>query len=332
MSRRRFNLKLKLNIYILSAATIIYCISIGYISWRMKNIAYNDSIEIVKSVTREYQNKISNELNVMMEVGRTLKNSYEGYSKLRPENREDFYTNLLISNFQKHPEYLSIGVYWELKALDKTYKKKNGRTYNGFFRKGDKILHQKAIEDTTDQEQTGTYYQVRSKNKETIVNPYYDEITKDLKGILMTSLLTPMQNESGQFVGMVGIDVSLSHINQLVSTISPYKEAISYLISENQLIVAHTKTELTGKNFMNSLGADSTEFKKLAFKDNSGSEVTFTYNNTEKNEEFFVAFEPIVIGNNDTKWIIGIEFSDQVILKRTKMIQQQIFLLKQLIF
>ena len=124
MSRRRFNLKLKLNIYILSAATIIYCLTIGYISFRLREITYDNSIEIVKGSTREYQNKISEELNVMMESARTLKNAFEDYKKVIPENRDEFYDHLLSSNFSKHPEYLSVGVYWELRALDKNYKKK----------------------------------------------------------------------------------------------------------------------------------------------------------------------------------------------------------------
>ena len=101
MSRRRFNLKLKLNIYILSAATIIYCLTIGYISFRLREITYNNSIEIVKGSTREYQNKISAELNVMMESARTLKNAFEDYKKVIPENRDEFYDHLLSSNFGK---------------------------------------------------------------------------------------------------------------------------------------------------------------------------------------------------------------------------------------
>lgn len=314
MSRGRFNLKLKLNVYILSAATIIYCITIGYISYRLKEITYRNSVEIVKSSTREYENKISEELTVMMESARTLKNAFENFKKLKPENRDQFYDHLLSSNFEKHPEYLSIGVYWELKVLDKNYKKKNGRFWNGFFREGDKIVNQKAIEDTTNQELTGTYYQVRRMNKETIVNPYYDQSTKEMKGILMTSLLTPIQSEAGQFEGMVGIDISLSHMNQLIASVKPYKEAVSYMISENRIIVAHTNTSLTGKNFISSLAADSTVFKNEALDNNLGSDKTFTYKNSITGEEYFVSFEPIMIGNKDTNWIIGIEVPTNVIL------------------
>ncbi len=317
MSRGRFNLKLKLNVYILSAATIIYSITIGYISYRLKEITYRNSVEIVKSSTREYQNKISEELTVMMESARTLKNTFENYKKLKPENRDEFYDHLLSSNFAKHPEYLSIGVYWELKALDKTYKKKNGRYWNGFFREGGQIVNQKAIEDTTNQELTSTYYQVRRLNKETIINPYYDQATKEMKGILMTSLLTPIQNKAGQFEGMVGIDISLSHMNQLIASVKPYKEAVSYMISENSIIVAHTNTLLTGKNFISSLAADSTVFKSKALENNL-LDKSFTYENSTTGEEYFVSFEPIMIGNMNTNWIIGIEVPTKVILSEAR--------------
>jgi len=320
MSRGRFNLKFKLNVYILSVATIIYCITFGYISYRLKEISYNSSVEIVKGSTREYQNKISAELNVMMESARTMKNAFEVYPKLKPENRDEFYDRLLTSNFAKHPEYLSIGVYWELKALDTTYNKKNGRFWNGFFREGNKILNQKAIEDTTNQELTSTYYQVRKMNKETIVNPYYDQTTKEMKGILMTSLLTPIQNEAGQFIGMVGIDISLSHMNQLISSIKPYKEAISYIISENQIVVAHTNTLLAGKNFTSSLAADSSVFKNEAFSNNQGLHKSFTYRNSTDGEEYFVSFEPILIDNEDSNWIIGVEVPTEVILNEAKLV------------
>jgi len=313
MSRGRFNLKLKLNVYILSAATIIYCITIGYISYRLKEITYTNSVEIVKGTTREYQNKISEELNVMMESARTMKNAFEVYQKLPKENRDQFYDHLLTSNFAKHPEYLSVGVYWELKALDKTYKKKNGRFWNGFFREGDQIVNQKAIEDTTNQELNTTYYQVRRMNEETIVNPYYDQTTKEMKGILMTSLLSPIQDKAGQFVGMVGIDVSLSHMNQLIASVKPYKEAVSYIISENRIIVAHTNTSLTGKNFISSLAADSSEFKNEALGNNLGSK-SFTYKKSISGEEYFVSFEPITIDNKETNWVIGIEVPTNVIL------------------
>jgi Methyl-accepting chemotaxis protein len=317
MRRNRLTLKLKLNIYILSAATIVFGVTIGYISFRLNQITYNNAIEIVKGSAREYQSKISADLNKMMESARTISNSFYAYPTLKPEERDEVFDQILRQNLVKNQDYLSVGVYWELKALDKNYKKRNGRYYNGFFRQGDKIINQKAIEDTTNQELKTTYYQVRKKNRDVIINPYYDQSTKEVKNILMTSLLAPIKGSSGEFEGMVGIDVSLNQMNRIIERVKPFQESVSYMVSEDNTVVAHTKTELTGKNFLNSLAADSTVFKRY-FAKNSTVDNSFTYKNSMNGIEYFVAFQPILIDNAETNWFIGIEVPTSVILSEAR--------------
>ncbi len=323
MKKNRFNLKLRLNVYILSAATIVFCITIGYISFRLNQMAYSNAIEIVKSSAREYQAKISGELSVMMQSAKTIGNAFANYPNLKPEVREEVYDKILLENLKKNPDYLSVGVYWELKALDKNYKKRNGRYYNGFFREGDRVTNQKAIEDTTSQELTTTYYQIRKKNRDAIVNPYYDQTTKGVKGILMTSLLAPIKRNAEEFDGMVGIDVALTQMNQIISRVKPFEEAVSYMISEDHTIVAHTNTSLTGKNFIGSLAADSTIFKKEII--GSGSK-SFRYRNSRNEVEYFVAFEPILINDNETNWFIAVEVPTKVILNDVHLIMYQLII------
>lgn len=320
MRRNRFNLKLKLNLYILSAVGVIFVVTVGYISYHINKMAYNNAIQIVKGSAREYQTKISEELTVMMQSAKTIGNAFNVYPELRPEIRDEVYDQILLQNLEKNPEYLSVGVYWELKTLDKSYNKRNGRFYNGYFRQGDRIINQKAIEDTTNQELNTTYYQVRRKNKAVIVNPYYDQTTKEVKDILMTSLLSPIKGNSGEFRGMVGIDVSLAQMNQIISRVKPFEESVSYMISENRTIVAHTNTELTGKNFISSLATDSTLFQKEILGSNSEAQKSFTYKNSVNGVEYFVAFEPILINNEETNWFIGIEVPTSVILSEAHVL------------
>ena len=49
----------------------------------------------------------------------------------------------------------------------------------------------------------------------------------------------------------------------------------------------------------------------------SSSSKSFTYTNYSDGKEYFVAFEPILINNVDTKWIIGIEVPTKVILSES---------------
>ena len=320
MSRRRFNLKLKLNIYILSAATLIYIIAIGYLSYHFQKTAYSDSIEIVKGSTREYQSKISEELNVMMESARTMQNVFSTHKKYEPAQRDVFFENVLYSNLNKNPGFLSVGLYWELKTLDPGYKKKNGRIRNIYYRANNQIKFQKAIVDTTNAEIKGIYYIAREMNREMIWDPYYDVVTKELAGVLMTALFVPIQNPAGQFEGLVGIDISLAHMNKLISGINPFKESVSYIVAGNRMVVAHTDQTLTGKDFFKNLASDSISFKSIQEQASSNISNSFTYTNSQNNEEYFVSLQPIRIGNTTTKWIIGVEVPTRVILQEPKKV------------
>ena len=320
MSRRRFNLKQKLNVYILSAATIIYCLAIGYISYRLTSIAYRNSIEIVKGSTREYRNKVSDELNSMMESARTLSNVFSTHKKYEPAQRDAFFEKILYSNLEKNPDFLSVTLYWELKALDEKYNKKNGRFRSGYYRANNQILLETAIVDTTNADLNGIYYTAREHNKEMLWDPYYDVVTKELEGKLMTALFVPIQNSAGKFDGLVGIDISLTEMSKLIAGIKPFDEAVSYIVGGNRMIVAHTDQTLTGNDFFGILNSDSTSFKTGFDQVKTNSSSSFTYKNPENDEEYFVSFEPITIASQPTDWVIGIEVPTRVILKEAKKV------------
>lgn len=318
MSRVRFNLKQKLNIYILSAATLIYCAAIGYISYRQKNITYTKSVEIVKGSTREYRNKISDELNSMMETARTMRNIFADHPKYAPEHRDALFDQILYSNLEKNPEILSIGLYWEIRALDPTYKKKNGRIRNICYRADNQMKMQKEVVDTTNNEIKGIYYLARNLNQEMIWDPYYDTVTKGLAGTLMTALFVPIQGISGQFDGLVGIDISLAHMNKLISYIKPFEESVSYMIGGNRMVIAHSDQSFTGKDFFSTLAADSSFFMAGLDQVKNKQSGSFTYLNTNNKEEYFVSFEPITIKGQPTNWIIGVEVPTSVILTEAR--------------
>ncbi len=236
MKQRRFKLKRKLNFYILIPATIIYCLAIGYISFQLKEITYSESIEIVKTTTRENRNKISEHLNVIMESARSLRNIFSTHKKYEPAQRDAFFENILLSCLEKNPDYLSVGLYWEMKTIDPKYNKKNGRRRSIYYRAKNEIKLQKEIVDTTNIALKGIYYTARSFNQEMLWDPYYDVVTKELAGTLMTALFVPVQDPSGHFEGLVGIDITLEEINKLISGVKPFEESTAISLAEIGLL------------------------------------------------------------------------------------------------
>jgi len=286
----------------------------------LRGIAYSNSIEIVKGSTREYRNKISEELNVMMESARTMQQVFSAHKKYEPATRDAFFENVLFSNLEQNPDFLSTGLYWEIKALDEKYDKKNGRIRNICYRLNNQLKLQKEILDTTNNELKGSYYKLRDLNKEMLFDPYFDLVTKELQGTLITSVFVPIQNKARQFEGLVGIDISLSQMNKLISGIMPFDQSISYVVGGNRMIIAHTNQALTGKNLFKTQTVDSLLFKTGFDQIRENNSSSFTYKNSQNNEEYFVSLAPISVGDIPTNWVIGVEVPTSVILKESKKV------------
>ena len=68
-----------------------------------------------------------------------------------------------------------------------------------------------------------------SQGQATITNPYYDESS----GLVMSSCSAPIYNDQGEFVGCVTVDMALSGIQDMVSSISIGKTGKAILLSSD---------------------------------------------------------------------------------------------------
>ena len=315
----KLNLKAKLLAYILVSFTLIYAFSLGYVSYNLRANAYSNSKEIIRTSTRENRNLIQNDLTKVLESTVTLRNIFNQYNHFEGKVRDAFYDDVLESWLENNKDFLSVWLVWELKAFDPAYKKKNGRIRNVRFRLNNVISTLKETVDTNNLDLTSVYYQTRILNQPDIWNPYFDIVTKDLAGILMTSVSVPIQ-KNGAFMGLVGVDISLESMKNIVSEINPFEGSVSYLLSSDNSIVAHSDKEKIGKNFFSDFKADSTEFKTGIEKTHRRESFDFEYKNPANKETYFVSMAPVVMGNINRTWTIGIEVPVNVIMKRANRI------------
>ncbi len=312
---KRLNLKTKLNLYILTVATIVYGIAIGYISLQLKNSTYKDSAKLATAYTREYRNKVQDDLNQIMEVTRTLSNYFGDHKKYKAKDRDVFFEDMMNNCIVNNKDYLSVAVSWEMKAFNENYKKKNGRIRSVFYRKNNTIQFSKDTADENDYDLTGEYYKLRRSNEESIVDPYYDAITPELAGILMTTIACPIKNEQGRFDGLLGVDISLETMKSIITDIHPFEGTKSYIIANNGVVVAHSEDTLIGKDFFLKLNGDSTSFKLGFEKSLLNESHEFEYVNNKDKNKYFVSFAPISVGYVTKKWMIGIESPVDVIMQ-----------------
>ena len=312
--KNKNNISAKMLFFIIIPSIIIYAASIGYISITSQETGYKDAINIVKAVNKEYASIIEVSLNTHMAKVTTLAQSFKKYRTIPLEQRKQIYPDMYEGVFEANPDFISLWDSWELSNIDSTYDKPYGRYVYEFYREDNEI--KKGFSYKSMDGDPPSYGRVKEAAKETIEEPYYYSYTgKEEDQILETSLIVPMLDE-GQYIGVVGADISLDVFNKLIKEIKPFERSYAYLLSNNGTIVAHHNNNYIGKSIDN-VESDKVDKFDILNKIHLGEEFSFTEKDSS-NEDYFYSFYPIHVGKTLTPWSIAIAVPTKVITKQAR--------------
>ncbi len=307
----------------LASFTLIYGVTLTYISFKLRKNALEDSKEIIDANLKASRNLIQDDFNQVIVATNTIRDIYNDYFQTDFEGQPELYRNVIAGWLKNSPALLSTWQIWEMKALDPAFEYRNGRERNIAMRLGERIVTKTERIDITNEELSGKYYDGRQSNKPGIWDPYYDEVTKELEGILMSSIFAPIQDASGKFQGMVGIDVSLNDMSKIISSMDPYEGAVSYLLSRDTSIVAHTNPEFISQKLFDVINFESQDFRTGLNKTLSAQDYSFEYTRPDTDTEYYASVTPVVFKGIDTTWTLGIEVPKAVILEKANAIFYQ---------
>jgi methyl-accepting chemotaxis protein len=195
-------------------------------------IAKEQAALVAKSQLTGIAETVQGDLDAAFILTSTLADTVGGYLKTVPPAQRDraLIINQLTMLLASHPEYVGIYAAFEPDAFDgadKAHIGKPGSTGNGRFspyvnRDGDRI----AIEASEDSDSTevdpasgvakGAWYlEPKRTGKPCIIDPY--RYTVQNRTVWMTSATVPIMVD-GRFIGMVGTDISLAHLEDLLAT------------------------------------------------------------------------------------------------------------------
>ncbi|MBR8535009.1 methyl-accepting chemotaxis protein [Carboxylicivirga sediminis] len=316
-------LKSKLLVYTLASFTLIYGATLAYISFQLRKNALEDSKSIIDANLKASRNLIQNDINQVITSTNTIRDNYNNYLPMDEAYRDEVFGNMLYGWCQNNPDLLSTWQIWELKALDSNYTMRNGRERNVVFRLNGQLKQTTERVDMNDEVLTSLYYQAREYNHADIWNPYYDVVTEELEGILMTSITAPLQDAGGRFLGLVGVDISLNDMSKIISSMDLYEGAVSYLVSRDTSIVAHTSPDYVSQKLLSVIDSDSQEFALGLAKTLQSEDYPFEYVNQKNGVEYYVSYTPVTFKGIETTWTLGIEVPKAVILKKANAIFYQ---------
>ncbi len=302
MIKRNLQIRQKLQLYVLLVTGLVFISAIGYISVNNRDRALRDTTQLVDSYAANYAENISNSFNADMAVVRTLAQAFYVHNNMEREEWESLFQDIYRQIFINNPQFYALWDSWEYSHIDPDWYLPHGRMLMYNFRKNGDIgfdILERSLDGDPD-----LYGAAKAAGRETIWEPYPDQLEVGATGTtLMTTFTVPMFYNN-RYIGLVGIDITLAHLQQMISEIRPYDDAYAFLVSNRGLYAAHPAANLLEQPLAEALWQDEAEHN-ITQRIRAGETFSFT-SSYEKNENFYYTFAPVMVGETETPWSMAI--------------------------
>lgn len=299
----RRSLRLRIFISIFISVSVIYISAITLILVQVQSIftqnLTNETKRLVESSSEYFNIVFGKDIEVLKSLKNTLNSIYE-------DNFDSYVIEqdkIIKEVISETPQFLSIGVSWELNTVLRGYTKSHGRyRYLYYWRDGNIITKYDTL-NTDEEALSSLYYLFKISLKNDVTDIYFDSYTGNSEDEqLMTSIGIPIVRNRN-FAGLLAADISLDRLNDMIFKLKPIPEAQTFMVSHNGNIVANSNGEYINQSFANILKDDVTKRSLLLSIQNAQS-VTFIQKDSLGNKNF-VILEPFYFGEIDRAWSLG---------------------------
>jgi len=231
-----------------------------------------------------------------------LSDAVSGYKLIEEEKRDDFIDNALEKYMLNETELGTalFGVFCEFEPHTITPDNEGFTSY--FYVEEGELGHETATpEDPSDYTLEDYYIATKNSNEFTISEPYlYDFDNGD--SALMVTVASPIRDNNGNFIGLVGFDVLLDSISGKLTTSENYESSYSYILSADNICSAHSD----GENLCEILKAPNVRAEKY-------ENAEIYYGSSEKvGGDSFIAAKDIMVDGKETGWVsyVNVSVSD----------------------
>lgn len=295
----------------MSVAGVFFTVLVIFLGTNFRNTELKNSRRIADLYAKQASNLIKASLDKDMSMARTIADGFSGFQKTSASTRTPIYDYVLENSLKENKHFTATWVSWELSAVDNTWTKPFGRIRNIFVKKNLGIEMQTDSLDLKGHKPQSLYYQIKiAKNEEFITDPYFFTYNNSKDSILETSLVAKIITD-GNFKGLVGIDVQLTDLqNIIIDKISSDSSSL-FLVSFNGTITAHHDKKIVGKSIVKNITIKNSI--NILEKIQAGE--SFFVENIDENGEIiaYTTFSPVHIGESNTPWSVGITLPIEMI-------------------
>ncbi|MDR1073964.1 MAG: methyl-accepting chemotaxis protein [Treponema sp.] len=268
-----------------------------------------------------YSGDISKWIEPLMGGTRILAKTMEQYETIDISQRRDYFNNVLKNIVTTNNDVVAAWCAWEpnaLDGLDAEYINTPGSDGTGryipywaFSGVGNPTLF--ALEGYAESG-AGDYYQISLKTgREMVLEPYIYNVNGT--NTFVTSLTVPIK-KNGQVIGVVGYDITLFKIQEIVSRIKPFGNGLAMVYSNSGLVSAHFDASRIGKQ-MQSAEQDvaGSRLNDLASAVSAGRSFNYTTYYAPLKTDLYVFVVPFFIGDAIAPWALSLGVSKDTFME-----------------
>jgi len=309
----RMSILTKLMVLFLVPAILIMAGVIIIIMNSATNLSKQQALVHMESVSKEYGSIVDAELELGIDAARALAYVMQAYNDTPADLRRTEFNRMLKSVLEGNPGFFGIWTCWEpdaLDGMDAQYRNTEGHDSSGrfvpYWTRIDGKITQVPLTDY-DVPGAGDYYLLaRDSGSETITEPYEYEVDGEM--IFMVSVVVPIKDASGNVVGVTGVDIDTTYLNDMFADVTLFETGFIRMVSAQGIVVTHpepARVGLPGGEFVDGVSAEI-ENKLLNNEVYSGLEYSEVLG-----KDVYKSLAPIYVGGSSTPWMIGVVVSEE---------------------
>ena len=253
-NRKSLGLQFKIFVLLTVSILIMFVAVIAYMVTHNISNSKSKGFASAEYMSATYAKDIEKEMISYITMLKTISSSLKSDIANRTITRES-HALVLGEMLRNNKGLFSIYEMWEKNAfdgrdnefIDTDYgSEDDGRYGPAYFYDNNTITYDKVYQEEF--EANPDYYTIPRDSKQL----YISDVEKDdtyvgADTILAVSLVEPILDNSGKFLGMVGVDFSAENLISIVSDISTNDGMIGYMINQNGIILAATNVQNIGE-------------------------------------------------------------------------------------
>ncbi|WP_027995534.1 methyl-accepting chemotaxis protein [Simplicispira psychrophila] len=318
---KKMSLRLRLQLLVTGIVLFGFAITLTLLSRQTSALQHRTALQYTTQLATSEGNKVTRNLEQALDAARTLAQGLSSLKSSGLANRASA-DALLKGVLSGNPAFLGVWTGWEPDAFDGQDSAHAGQPghdasgrYVPYWNRGNASAtsHVEPLVDY-DKPGAGDFYQLaKASGQETVLEPYLYPLAG--QSVLMTSLVVPIQID-GRFVGVAGIDLALSSLQQAVEPIRIYDTGFASLLSNKGVVVGDHDPHNVGQDMGR---GESLDLARAAIAQGRSIEIHLFSERLQT--DVTRIYVPIQIGASKTPWSFAATVPNDTILAEVRQLR-----------